>query len=373
MTEEEIDGVGGHNEVVERVADEVTSLHKHRVALDESAVGKPIEQRIVVGSSLQAIPVGACGYRFQQAQIGQSVDRSRELDVKFIVDRALGLFEVERTVLLVEHTEQQVVRCKHSVHARHDGVDFAVELKYGVGGFALVARGDDNLVDKSHVLVARESVVAVHIFQSEEMIAARLHIADGELTVIVGSSDASERDGRESRVVEVLVNAHYYALHRFQVTCAEHNARHLKRIDAVAGGESESKVVERIALVVVLNSVGKVDAIGGVRQQRVAEFYRNAFAVSADDGHIFLCRRHHHLGGLVLELDILVEIDGNLAAAEVELVGFRVAAHIHGRSFVARSTRGTPDVGARHEHRSYQCQEDEICCIIICFHCSKKR
>ena len=77
---------------------------------------------------------------------------------------------------------------------------------------------------------------------------------------------------------------------RFKVFGVEDIACHLHGVGLNAGGEDVGEVAERVALVIVLDGIGKVDGIGGVWLQRVKDFDLDALSGSGDVGHLMLRR-----------------------------------------------------------------------------------
>ena len=61
------------------------------------------------------------------------------------------------------------------------------------------------------------------------------------------------------------------ALHRFQIRCIKDVAGHFHCIELLTRGETETEITQRIALIIIDDSVGEVNGIGGICLQRILE------------------------------------------------------------------------------------------------------
>ena len=244
----------------------------------------------------------------------------------------------------------------------HDGVYLVVEGEHRVLRRILLGAGHNHAVEEGNVLGACHLVVAVGIAQGKDVIVARGNVAKRELPKAVGAAHALQRQRGERRVVEVAVKAHEHVAHGLQVAGTQHDARHLQRVHMVAGGEGKAKAVEHVGLVVVFDGVGEVYHIGGAWQEVFLKLHSDFLALSPDGGLLFRGGRHHHAGGLVLDVDNLVEVDLHLLALEVHRSRRGIAAQHHRRGVVARTALGVANVGARsHRHRHQQQHRHVIC------------
>ena len=205
----------------------------------------------------------------------------------------------------------------------HHRVDATVIGEDRVLGGEFAGSGHNEFIQEGDVLGAGHAVVAVNIIERKHMICARLEVAQGEHTLVIGAAHALQRQAGECAIIEVAVYSHDHVLHRLQVIGPQHDARHGQRVDGLACRESKGVAIELVALVVVFDSVRKVDNIGGVFLQRVTELHRHFLAHRADERLCLRGRRNDDLFLLVLEVNDLIKRDFHLVALEVERIGLR--------------------------------------------------
>ena len=190
------------------------------------------------------------------------------------------------------------------------------------------------------------------------------HALDDETATGVGAADTQhgclleqgvDRLIRQSRLIGQdstflrffidLIETNEDALDRLQIGCLQHIASHLQRVDMVARGEGESVVAERIALVVVGNGIRKVNGISGVVLQRILQLNGDALALPLDFRLFQLWRRHDHLLRRIVELDVLVEKDGNFLPIEARCLVLWLRTEDFRRVFVIPSAVGLAHTG----------------------------
>ena len=86
------------------------------------------------------------------------------------------------------------------------------------------------------------------------------------------------------------MQTHRYAFYGFQVRGVEDITRYLERVYVRAGTESETVITERIAFIVIDNTVGKINGIGGVFPERVKQLHLDLLAYDLDLGLLYLWR-----------------------------------------------------------------------------------
>ena len=172
------------------------------------------------------------------------------------------------------------------------------------------------------------------------------------MATAVGAPQTQERRLAEKAVVPKAVagnQTHKDAFDRFQIGRRQHVARYLHRVDDVAGGEGEGVVAHRVALVVVLHSVGEVDGVGGVGLERVVEVHANLLALGTHVGGLQLRRRNDDLLVGVLQFDVFVEIDAYLLRQHTCGTVLRTTLHHVRRLLVVASAVGRADAGTGGE------------------------
>ena len=338
----------------------VIEVDHDAVALDERGVGDPVHTRVVGRTRLQAVPVLVVHGGAQDVEARRRA-RARHLHQQLVAAQALGLLEIKRRVVLVEHAEQQVVGQVLGVVAGKHRVDAAVEGEHRVLRGEAGHTRHHNAVDEGIVLVAAHHVVVVEVVECKHVVAPRLEVANGELALVVGAAYALKGHSGEGRVGQVALQAHYHTLHGLEVAGPQHDARHLQRVDAVARREGKAVVLEAVSLVIVADGITEVDGIGGVGQQRVVKVHGHSLAQALDGGLIFLGWRHHHLLLLVVEGYHLVEVDFHLVALEIDGTGFGIALGHCRRRVVARATLGRANAGTRPQEQSCGQGEKHIC------------
>ena len=127
-------------------------------------------------------------------------------------------------------------------------------------------------------------------------------------------------------------------------------AREAEGVDGVAGGEVDRETVEHVALVEVLDGIGKVDGVGGVGQECVAQLYCHSLGVGCDSRGCALGGRYHNLVHGIVERDVFIKIHGDLVVGDAELSERGIGADIYGRRLVARTAFRTAHIGASHHH-----------------------
>ena len=96
------------------------------------------------------------------------------------------------------------------------------------------------------------------------MIASGTDTPDRELTAAVGATHTLERQRSENGIGQIGVQTYQNTFHRFQIGSVENGSGHGHGIEDIAGGKSKGEVGQRIALVIVLNSIGKVNGLGSI-------------------------------------------------------------------------------------------------------------
>ncbi len=167
-------------------------------------------------------------------------------------------------------------------------------------------------------------VVAVDVVERVNAVVAGLKASYYELAELVGASDAFKRQCSYCGVGEVAVDTHEHILRRLKSASLENHTGYSQRVDRVAGREVDCKSVERVALVQVLYRVGKVDGIGGVWHEAVAELHGYTPAVCRHHWSGALGGRDHHLVHRVVNRHIFIKVDGDLASVKPQLSGLRV-------------------------------------------------
>ena len=157
-------------------------------------------------------------------------------------------------------------------------------------------------------------------------------------------------------VLVLFKEAYEYALDGLQIRRIEHISRHFHRVDVLTCGEGEGVVAHRIAFVVVHDGIGEVDGVGGVGLQCVEEVDAHLLAYGADVGRFGLGRRHDDLLAGVLDLDIFIELDGNLLPVGIGGLIAGCAGDDPWRRLVVGTAVGRADVSTGH---GKQHQEEE--------------
>ena len=186
------------------------------------------------------------------------------------------------------------------------------------------------------------------------MIHPRCYAPDGETSTAVSTSHADEGLGSESRIGQIGMQAHKNTLDRFQVGSVKHRARHLKRINGLAGGKGKSKVAQRIAFIVVHNRIREVYCIGRIGTQRVQQFHLHTFAARLHLRRLNLRRGDDNLLIGILQLHELIKRERDFLLLVVCGIQLRRAFQQHGRIFIIRSTVRCADAGTGINHQGKQ-------------------
>ena len=113
----------------------------------------------------------------------------------------------------------------------------------------------------------------------------------------------------------------------------------------VACRKGERKVFQRIAFIVVLHSITKVDGIGRIGLQRVSQFDGQRLCIARDGWRLDLWWRDGHFLVGIVELDVLVEAHCDLLPIDARRCFGGLAAHKHGRCLVVESSTWRTDTG----------------------------
>ena len=193
----------------------------------------------------------------------------------------------------------------------------SVAPKSVLANISLERRNDGVGRESEHLSLLVEEIVAIHILQSVDTIAARSNTLDDEMTLAICARHTKHRLGGESAVGKVGIKTHEDALDRFEIVGSKHGACYFQGVDDIARREAISVVAHRVALVVVGNGIREVDGVGGVCLQRVEERDGDAFALRLDFRSLYLRWRHHDLFGRVVDLNKFVEIDVHLFGVDI--------------------------------------------------------
>ena len=90
-----------------------------------------------------------------------------------------------------------------------------------------------------------------------------------------------------------------------------------QRVYRIARREDIAHCIDWVTLVIITNGATKVNGVGGILLERVADSDDNALATSRDKGHLLHLWRGEHLLVLVLYLHILVELNVYLLLLKV--------------------------------------------------------
>ena len=122
----------------------------------------------------------------------------------------------------------------------------------------------------------------------------------------------------------------------------------------VARGEGEGKVIQRVALVVVLDGVREVYRISGIGLQRVHQVDDDALAAGLDFGLLHLRGRNHHLLAGVLQLDVFVKLYAHPVVVIAQGTRLGRTAQEHRGIYVNRAALYTSHAGTRIESGSHR-------------------
>ena len=251
-----------------------------------------------------------------------------------------------------EGPEHQVVGEEMGVADLDDGVDVERVAPDGILADVLLEGGHYNCGVEGHLLallVVKE--VAVGVFEGVDTVAAWGYTLDDKAPGGVGAGHARHRQRGEGAVGKVGIEAHEDALDGLEVLGIDHIASDLHGVDGLAGGEAVGVVAQRIVLGNVGDGIREVYGVGDIGLERVAELYHDALALALDVGLLHLGRRHDDLLLCVLYLDILVEVDVYLLAADIDRLVGGAGREYAGRGLVVPSAVGLAHAGTRRHDR----------------------
>ena len=207
----------------------------------------------------------------------------------------------------------------------------------------------------NHLALLAEAIVAVHILQGIDPVLAGSHTLDDEMSRPVSAPDTYHGLLLESRVGQIAVQSDGDTLDGLQVLGIDDTACHLEGVNLLACGEDEGIVAHRVALIVVGDGIAEVDGIGAVGLQRVLQLHDNLLVDNLDFGHLQLGGRHHDILRRIVELDVFVEVDGNLLGGDIGIPLCRYGADDTGRVVIEPAAIGCSHSRTRHKGaESYQ-------------------
>ena len=340
-------GVDALHQLAQCVRLHIGQLRTQRVLLVEQGVFYPIVYGVVASRGLLD-DEGVALVEVQSAQQGERIGGCREVEAELLRSQPLGLGQALVEVYLLEAAQQDVVRQVVRVLTLHDGVDGQGVNPGRVLAHAEFITGDYERVVPGNLLHGLGEVdILVGVLQGVDAVTARRHAPDGEASPAVGAPHTLEGHRGESRIGQVGVEAYQHSLHRLQVRSVQHRAGYGHRVQPVARGEGEGEQFQRIALVVVLYGVAKVDGVRRVGLQRVVQVDDDPLAAGANLRLLYLRRGYDHLLVGLVQLDVFIEGDGDAVAVVVQLPRRGTALYEHGRVFVYRSTLNAAYAGTR--------------------------
>ena len=345
--------VGARHQLFQAVGIEVGDAHPQCVL--------PVEQRILYPIVDGVVPSRGLLYdkrifllKVQSFQQRKRVGRRGEVERELFGRQAFGFQEALREVRLLEEAQQDVVGQVVGVLPLHDGVYGQRVYPGGVLAHPSFHRGDDQrIVEGEQFRGLRIGEVLVGVLQGIDAVGAGRHATDGEPAPAVRASHPLEGELGKRRIGKVGMQSHQYAFHRLQVGGIQHGARHSHRVETVACGEGVEEVLQRVALVIVLDGVAEVEGIGGVCLQGVLQGDDHLLAVCLDFGLLHLWGRDDQFLVRLVELDVFVEFDGNLLLGDVEGAGLRIACEEAWGRLVVGTSLDAPHAGTRVKHYGY--------------------
>ena len=327
-----------------RVGDVMKERYLKGILIDQRRIAQPVGDGV-------ALSVGLCDESVVAVEVETSDDGQDAVAIaveecEVVGLGAVALHEVAVGENLVEGSQTDVVGKEMGVaHPLHGGDVQGVGPRGILTDILLEGRLDEVVVEGQHLTLLIEAVVAVCILQSIDMVFAGSHTFYDKVAVSIGARYAQHGFGLESRVGKVAVEAHKDAFDRLQVRSLHDIARHLQRVDMVAGGEGIGIVAQGIALVVVADGIGEVDGVGGVGFQGVLQSHRDALALSFYLRCLYLRRRDDDILGGVVDGDVFVEVDDNLLLFDIGSPLGRLSADDMGRGLIIPSPVGTAHTG----------------------------
>ena len=352
LLRENLQRVGLRHEVAQRVGHLVGEGEAERVLIDERRVAQPVGYGVASHRRLYKESVGSV--EVERLYLGQLLRAVAEEQREAVGLLAFRLEEESVGLHVFERSEHEVVGREAYVSRLLYVLDMQRVEPKRVLSQGVAERGAYGVVRESHLLAfLREHIVAVLVVESVDAVSARRHALYDEVSARVGTRHAQHGHLHEARVAHLGVQAHEYALHRFEVLSRHHGASHFERVDMVARRETVGVVAHRVALVVVGDGVREVDGVRGVGLQRVLQLHADLLARSLYLRLLELRRRHHHLLRRVVELYELVEVDVHLLRLHVSAAVGRCRAYHMRRRLVVPSSVGASHAGARREQRDY--------------------
>ena len=129
-----------------------------------------------------------------------------------------------------------------------------------------LGRWYDNVMAKSQFLAFLiEHIVAIHILESIDTIRTGRYALDDKATTTICTTHTKHWLRLEGRIGLVTIQAHQDTLDRFQVFRLQYITRNFQGINCLTCRKTIGEVTHRIVLIVITDSIRKVDGISCVR------------------------------------------------------------------------------------------------------------